>query len=349
MPVYQDKQAKTWYAKCYFTDYTGIKRQKKKGGFKLRREAVEWERNFLEYQQGRPDMTFQVLYDLYAEDLQAHTKKSTCRSRLSLIRNHILPFWKNRKLNEITPSDVRLWQGEIQKSALGEYTKYVVNCHLSTMFNFAVRYYNLQSNPCQMVKTIGKVSRSLDFWTLEEFNAFLPTVQDTTLRVAFLTLFYSGIRCGELFALTVKDFDATEKTITIRGTFHRFDKVDTITTPKSENSKRTIPLPAFLVSEIQNVIETIYSPDPDDRIFQAVTASKLYTAIKNGSQAVEIKRIRVHDLRHSHVSLLINMGFPALLIAERIGDTVEMVNKIYGHLYPNKHREVAEQLEKLNF
>ena len=60
-------------------------------------------------------------------------------------------------------------------------------------------------------------------------------------------------------------------------------------------------------------------------------------------------RIRVHDFRHSHVALLIHMGFPALLIAERIGDTVEMVNKTYGHLYPNRHKEVAERLEKLKF
>ena len=80
-----------------------------------------------------------------------------------------------------------------------------------------------------------------------------------------------------------------------------------------------------------------------------MTPSRLYTAIEKGSVAAGINRIRVHDLRHSHVSLLINMGFPPLLIAERIGDTVEMVNKIYGHLYPSKHREVADQLEKLNF
>ena len=146
------------------------------------------------------------------------------------------------------------------------------------------------------------------------------------MHAAFQVLFYTGMRCGELLALQIKDFDAAKKSINICGTYHRYDRTDIITDPKSDNSKRVITIPDFLVEELQNLLQKIYSPEPTDRI----------------------KRIRVHDLRHSHVSLLINMGFPALLIAERIGDTVDMVNKIYGHLYPNRHREVADQLEKLH-
>ena len=168
------------------------------------------------------------------------------------------------------------------------------------------------------------------------------------MHAAFQVLFYTGMRCGELLALQIKDFDAAKKSINICGTYHRYDRTDIITDPKSDNSKRVITIPDFLVEELQDLLQKIYSPEPTDRIFQPVTPIRLRTAITIGSAATEIKRIRVHDLRHSHVSLLINMGFPALLIAERIGDTVDMVNKIYGHLYPNRHREVADQLEKLH-
>ena len=77
-----------------------------------------------------------------------------------------------------------------------------------------------------------------------------------------------------------------------------------------------------------------------------MTSSRLYTAIQKGAEAAGVKRIRVHDLRHSHVSLLINLDFPPLLIAERIGDSVDMVNRIYGHLYPSRHKEVAAKLEQ---
>lgn len=349
MPIYKDEKTGTWFVKCYYTDYTGTKRQKFKRGFKLQRDAKEWERAFLEKLQGTPDMTFQTLYDLYSEDLKARAKESTCRSQLSLIRNHILPYWGKRKINDITAADVRKWQTELQKTALAPYTQYIVNCYLSSIFNFAMRFYNLPSNPCRMVKTIGKVSRSLDFWTLDEFKLFIATVEDSILKTAFLTLFYTGMRCGELLALTVKDFDAINKTLTVCGTFHRFNRTDTITEPKTDNSNRCITVPDFLVTEIQSVIDRIYEPDPDDRIFQTVTSSRLYTAIKKGTAATGIKKIRVHDIRHSHVSLLIDMEFPPILIAERIGDTVEMVNRIYGHLYPNRHREVADQLEKLGF
>ena len=119
------------------------------------------------------------------------------------------------------------------------------------MLNFAVRYYGLPNNPCRFVKKIGKVHRSLNFWTLEDFQNFLPTVQDPVMRTAFLVLFYTGIRCGELQALTVGDFNVEERSITIRKTYHRFNKVDLVTEPKTENSKRTILIPAFLSEEIQ--------------------------------------------------------------------------------------------------
>lgn len=349
MPIYKDEKTGNWFVKLYYTDYTGAKKQKLKRGFKLQREAKEWERDFLERQQGRPDMTFQTLYKLYEADLMTHTKRSTYQSILCIIKKHILPYWKDKKLNEITAADVRTWQGEIVRTDLSDHYKYAINHTLSLVFNFAVRYYRLPANPCNQVKSIGKQRRSLNFWTLDQFRLFLPTVKDEMLRVAFLTFFYSGIRCGELLALTVKDFDTTEKLIRISTTYHRYDGQDVLTTPKTSNSVRKVALPDFLVDEIKGVIAKIYEPEPDDRIFQTVTASRLSTAMKKGAAAADIPLIRIHDLRHSHVSLLIDMGFPPLLIAERIGDTVEMVNRVYGHLYPNRHSEVAEKLEKMKF
>ena len=349
MPVYQDTERKTWYVKLYYTDYTGARKQKMKRGFKLQREAKEWERHFLETLQGTPDMTFGALYELYAADLAAHTKESTRRTRVSMIERHILPFWKDRRLNEITPADVRSWQTEMMSKGLADSTLKLANTHLSTVFNFACKYYRLPVNPCNNVKSIGKNGRSLSFWTLDEFRQFLPTVKDSILKIAFLTLFYSGIRRGELQALKVKDFDAEAGTITINGTYHRYDRKDVITTPKTDNSVRTVYLPPFLVDEIQCVIDRIYCPDPEERIFQTVTVARLQYAMKTGSAAAGVKQIRIHDLRHSHVSLLINMGFQPFLIAERIGDSVEMVNRVYGHLYPNQHQNLAEKLQETKF
>ena len=147
MPIYRDEKTGNWFVKLYYTDYTGAKKQKLKRGFKLQREAKEWERDFLERQQGRPDMTFQTLYKLYEADLMTHTKRSTYQSILCIIKKHILPYWKDKKLNEITAADVRTWQGEIVRTDLSDHYKYAINHALSLVFNFAVRYYRLPANP----------------------------------------------------------------------------------------------------------------------------------------------------------------------------------------------------------
>lgn len=349
MPVYQDTERKTWYVKLYYTDYTGARKQKMKRGFKLQREAKEWERHFLETLQGTPDMTFGALYELYAADLAANVKRCTFRTKNAAIQKHILPYWKNRRVNEIGAADIRSWQAEMKNKGLAESTLYITGGYLSSIFHFACTYYGLPSNPCNKVKTMGKIRKSLTFWTLDEFKRFIPTVKEPVLKAAFLTLFYAGIRRGELQALRVKDFDAAAGTITINGTYHRFDREDLITAPKTENSVRTVYLPPFLVDEIRGVIDRIYCPDPDERIFQTVTVARLQYAMKTGSAAAGVKRIRIHDLRHSHVSLLINMGFQPVLIAERVGDTVEMVNKVYGHLYPNQHPDLAKKLQEMKF
>ncbi len=128
MPAYYDEKTKTWFCKFYYTDYTGVRRQKKKRGFKLQREAKEWERAFLEKQQGTPDMTFQALYDICMEDMGHRLRPGTIRSKESTFRNRILPFFADKPVNTITPSDI-----------------------------YAVRYHNLPSNPCSRAGGMGKL------------------------------------------------------------------------------------------------------------------------------------------------------------------------------------------------
>lgn len=349
MPVYQDTTRKTWYVKLYYTDYTGTKKQKMKRGFRLQKEAKEWERHFLETLQGTPDMTFGALYELYCIDLKTRVKETTFRSKSSVCEKHILSYWKDYRINEIKAADIRSWQLEMQSKKLAPSSLRTTNSYFSSVLNFACKYYGLPVNPCGKVKAMGKPGRSLNFWTRSEFMQFLATVTDPTLKAAFLTLFYSGIRCGELLALRVGDFDPAGGFIRINGTYHRYRGEDVITSPKTENSMRTVYLPAFLIDEIRATIERIYDPSAEDRIFQIVTASRLRYAIQTGAKEADIKRIRIHDFRHSHVSLLIHMGFQPSLIAERIGDSVDMVNRVYGHLYPDQHQNLAQKLQEMNF
>lgn len=147
-----------------------------------------------------------------------------------------------------------------------------------------------------------------------------------------------------MLALTLSDFDFAANTISITKTFHQGSRM--AGPPKTANSVRCISMPESIMQEIQAYSSRVYGIKPSDRIF-TFTDGLIRGNIRRCSQKAGVPRIRIHDLRHSHVSLLIELGFSPHLIAERIGDTVQMVNNTYGHLYPSKHGEVADKLNQI--
>lgn len=217
------------------------------------------------------------------------------------------------------------------------------------MFNFAMRFYGLSVNPCKVVgNTPVKHKKKLNFWTKEEFDRFLSTFDAADpFRMAYLTLYYTGMRIGELQALTASDVDTEAGTITISKTYHRKYGVEMITTPKTPKANRTITIPKFLCAALQEYINKIYQPDADTRIFPY--SHSCYTdAFRSHTKKAGVKPIRLHGLRHSHASLLIELGFSVLLISERLGhENVSTTLNIYAHLFPSKQSEVAEKLDLL--
>lgn len=347
MPAFKDKQRNTFYVKCYYTDYTGEKKQKVKRGFKLQRDAKEWEKNFLEKMQGTPDMTFKSLYDLYIEDASCRLRENSVEGKKNVFKNHILPYFQNKPVNSITPADIRAWQNEIINKGYSEAYQDRMQNMLTTILNYAVKYYNLSSNPCDKAGHMGKRTRSQKFWTLDEFNQIMNSVTDPAAHTALMVLFYSGVRFGELVALNLSDFDFNANTISITKSLqHRAKLGDLVTPPKTENGIRLISMPPAVMQEVKSYSDRIYGLSGNDRIF-TFTKSLISGNMKRGAASAGVPVIRIHDLRHSHVSLLIELGFSPHLIAERIGDTVQMVNNTYGHLYPTKHKEVAEKLNQL--
>lgn len=347
MPVFKDKERNTFYVKTYYTDYTGTKKQKLKRGFKLQREAKEWERSFLEKMQGTPDMTFQALYDLYIEDMGHRLRQTSIEGKKNVFKNRILPYFKDKPVNAITPADVRAWQNEIiSKGYSDAYLDRMQNM-LTTILNYAVKYYNLPVNPCDKAGHMGKRTRSQKFWTVDEFNQIIATVTDPAAHTALMVLFYSGMRFGELIALNLGDFDFNSNTINITKSLqHRAKLGDIVTPPKTDNGIRCISMPPAIMQTVKSYTDRIYGISDNDRVF-TFTKSLISGNMKRGAASAKVQNIRIHDLRHSHVSLLIEMGFSPHLIAERIGDTVQMVNNTYGHLYPTKHKEVADKLNQL--
>jgi integrase len=155
------------------------------------------------------------------------------------------------------------------------------------------------------------------------------------------------MRVGEVLALTLDDFDLKNMTVKINKTYVRLRREDHILEPKTHKSNRTITLNKFLIDELREYLTKLYDYEPHQRLF-VITHDGIRHEFVRGINKSGVKRIRIHDLRHSHASLLIEMGFTPLLIAERLGhENINTTLETYSHLYPNKHSEVAEKLQEL--
>ena len=352
MPVYKDDKNGTWYVMTRYEDWKGERKQKCKRGFPTRKEAQEWERTFQQQNSGDLDMTFEAFTEVYEKDIRPRLKENTWLSKEHIIRTKLLPYFGKRIISEIGTKDVIAWQNELlahrdekKQPYSPTYLKSIHN-QLVAILNHAVRHYGLKSNPASKVGYIGsKESEEMQFWTKEEYLKFAEAVMDKPMSYyAFEMLYWCGIREGELLALTLADFDFKSSTVTINKSYQRLHGTDVITAPKTKKSVRTIKMPGFLCEEMQDYIGSIYGVKKKDRIFP-VTKDFLYHEMDRGCKASGVKRIRVHDIRHSHVSLLIDMGFSAVAIADRVGHESIDITYRYAHLFPSKQVDMARRLD----
>ena len=351
MPAYKDEKTGKWFAKFYYTNWQGIKKQKWKRGFATKKEALGFERDFLEKQSANPDMTFQNLYEIYMEDMAARLKQSTLLTKKAVLQTHILPFFGSKPINEIKASDVRRWQAKLMSSPNNYSQTYLkkINTELNSIINYAKRFYDLNTNPCGKAGTIGKAkAEEMDYWTYDEYIAFRDGVKDKSLSyICFEVLYWTGMREGELLALSPADIDLDNKTISINRTYQRIEGKDVFTSPKTRKSKRKIPIPDFLCQELSDYIQSRYMLDADERLFP-ITKSYLSHEMIRGCKNTGVKKIRIHDIRHSHASLLINQGCDALMLADRLGhEKVSTTLNTYSHLFPHKQQELVHSLESL--
>jgi integrase len=354
MAAFKNKENGTWYVQFRYTDWKGERQQKLKRGFATKKEAQAWEREFLMEKQADINMSFESFVGLYEKDIKPKIKLNTWITKESIIKQKILPYFQKRKLSEITAKDIIDWQNEIReltdchgRPLSKTYLKTVHN-QLSAIFNHAIRYYGLQINPAQKAGNMGmEEKKEMLFWTKDEYTKFSEAMMDKPISYyAFEMLYWCGIREGELLALTPADFNFERGTVSINKSYQRINKQDVITTPKTPKSIRVIQMPKFLCDEMQDYFKMFYSLDSDSRIFP-ISKNYLHREMARGSKATGVKRIRIHDLRHSHVSLLIDMGFTALAIADRVGHESIDITFRYAHLFPTRQIEMADKLDMM--
>ena len=355
MPAYKYtlKNGKTmWYAAFNYTDWTRKHKHTCKRGFKTQREAKEYERSILDQQNNSNDILFSSLVENYLEDMSHRLKPTTMENKRNIIEGKLLPYFSRLKICDIDTIKVRKWQNELisfrdetGKPYSQTYLKTVHN-QLSAILNYAVAHYNLPSNPCRAAGSIGKSKAGeMKYWTQEQYETFSQNIQKSAVKLAFDILFYTGMRSGELLALTPADI-LPDKRISINKNFAKVKGEELFLVPKTPKSIRSIAIPDFLFDDIHEYISKLGGIEQGDRIFY-FTKSALEKEIKRVAEKTGLPQIRVHDLRHSHASMLIDMGFDIWEISERLGhESVKTTLDTYSHLYPDKDQKLADRLNQ---
>jgi len=278
-------------------------------------------------------MLFEDFLKIYYADMETRLREHTMRTKKYIIDLKVLPYFGKLKMNEIKAPDIRKWQNDLLQQGYAPTYLKTINNQVAALFNYAVRYYDLPNNPCRKAGSMGKSNADeMNFWTQSEFSKFIDSIMNKHQSyMAFMTLYWTGMRLGELLALTVGDIDFERRTVSITKSYQRITGRDIITEPKTPKSKRVITIPQFIAIDLQDYINSMYGVQKKDRLFP-VTKYYLEHEMQRGIKDGGIKRIRLHDLRHSHASMLVEMGFSPLEIANRLGhEKIETTLNTYSH------------------
>ena len=353
MSVSKNEKSGKWEVRTYYKDFTGVRKQKTKRGLEKKSDAIAWERSFHLQQDENLDMYFKDFVEIYIRDKKPRVKYNTWLTKEYIIENKILPYFGNKKVSEIKTSDILQWQNEIMKQQTKTGKKYsktylkTIHNQLSAILNHACNMYGLKVNMARRAGNMGiEEHKEMLFWTQEEYQTFIEAVADKEESfIAFEILYWCGIRLGELLALTPADFDFKNCKLRINKSFQRLQGKNVITSPKTPKSNRVIYMPEFLAEEVKDYLTRLYGIEDDDRIFE-ISKSFLHHEMDRGVRLTGVKRIRIHDLRHSHVSLLINMGYSALAIGDRVGHEAIAITYRYAHLFPSIQSDMAVDLNR---
>ena len=215
MSVYKDEQRGTWYCMFRYNDWTGRQKQKCKRGFKTKREAKEYEEQFMHTTEADMNMKVGAFVETYFRDKQGELKERLIKNKRYMIERHILPYFEQKSMNEITPADIIQWQNKMREAGYSQTYLRMLQNQMTALFTHASNIYNLTNNPCKKVKKMGKSDADkMDFWTYEEYQQFINTIEvGSRYYVLFEILFWTGMRIGELLALLKSDVNFQENKI----------------------------------------------------------------------------------------------------------------------------------------
>lgn len=275
----------------------------------------------------------------YLASLGNINKESVIYDKHNIFRNYILPDYENVKAKDITAESLYIWQDNLWATKNEKNDKYFSQKYLtkirgvfSTFLTWIEKRYGYKN----LLLTIDKPKRrspkkEMLFWTREEFEQFIAVVDNPHWHALFTFMFFTGRRKGEIFALSHEDVKKDSISFTKSVNRRTFGKETWEITTTKEDKECVIPICKVVQDEIKN-----YKPKDGKFYFggdQPLAATTVARIFDKYIEKAGVKRIRIHDLRHSFVSMLIHLGANFIVVADLISDTVEQVIKTYGHLY----------------
>ena len=255
----------------------------------------------------------------------------------------------NKSVRQIETNDIRTYISNYEnETSAGKVTLDNIRRIISSFFAWLEDENYIVKSPARRIHKIRVGKTVKDVYSDEELERMRDSCNNSRDLAIIDILSSTGIRVGELVNLNISDIDLEKRIISISKSYQRLDGKDVITPPKTPKSNRKITIPPFLVEELKEYCSHLYGIMPNERMFR-FTKSYMEHEIVRGIKETGVKRIRIHDLRHSHASLLVELGFQPLAIAERLGhEKIETTLNTYSHLYPNKQAELANRLELEN-
>lgn len=357
MPVYKNKNG-TYYIRVYVKKF-GRSRQISRRGFKTKKEAQkEILLLNLDNNDVQIDMTFNQLYNKYYEYYCLKNKWQSCRRIKSYFENHILPYFKDMKVRKITSDDYMEWQKLILQKNLCDSFKKGLHGVMVTILNYAMKNYGLEKNIAHDMGGFKKqnIKTKMNWWNYQEYELFMKNITDIKDRALFALLYETGARFGEIAALKWIDYDYEFIYInkTISKEKNKNDEY-MINSPKTYSSNRKIKLSNNVINILNELKDYNNEYIGFNDNWYIVGGIKPYshttaTAHKNMyCKIANVKQIKLHEFRHSHVSLLINKGVPITNISARLGHSDSSITlSIYSHMLMSDNDPAVDVLNELN-
>ena len=384
MAVFKSKAAtkdgRKWYFSVCYTTANGERKRKKSQQYMTKQEAQIAERQFLtdkSYTYNRTDITFEEMYHQYLDYIEESIKNSSEYTKNSRAKNHLLRFFGKMNIHDIDVNMVVSWKTRINKATYSKDEKkyalaYKKNLmvELRTALKYGMAFYGLKENvACNVMnfhdkgETVTSDEEKIRYITPDEYNLFTSVIDKIVYKAFFAFLYYMGVRKGEAQALTWGDilWDISKvriiKTVTNK-TYERDENGCQFKITNTKNRKnRTIQMPSTLRNTMLELYEYYKEFEGfDEKWFvfggyrhlpsQSIDREKDYyfKQVKE-TYGRTINRITNHEFRHSHASYLISNGVNIEIIAYRLGDTVEIVRKVYAHLFPETEDDIIDKLD----